>query len=97
MKRADRLKRSAVQSEVLGAALRYCAVADWFESRPCSKHTEESEAQAMDLLNRVEAQLRQAGTAAMRQHGHRALVLEAAGVPRDQARPKVHQTPGARS
>lgn len=70
-----------IQSELLGATLRYCAVADWFESHPCAWRKQMSVGEAMAVFNRAEADLRQAGAKALRQHGHRALVLQAAGIP----------------
>jgi len=71
------------QSELLGAALRYCAVADWFEGHPCTWHKRMSVDQAMEVFNRVEADLRAAGAKALRQHGHRDLILQGTGVPRE--------------
>lgn len=68
------------QAELLGAALRYCAVADWFEAHPCPWSKTMSLDQAMDVFNRVEAELRQLGAKAMRQRGHRDLVLQGAGI-----------------
>ncbi|MBI1374083.1 MAG: hypothetical protein GC159_15290 [Phycisphaera sp.] len=68
------------QSELLGAALRYCAVADWFESHPCRWHGEMSLAEAMDVFNRAEAELRATGARLLRRHGHRDLLLQAVGV-----------------
>lgn len=69
------------QAELLGAALRYCAVADWFEAQPCPWTKQMSVDQAMALFNRVEGELRELGVKALRGRGHRALVLQAAGVP----------------
>lgn len=69
------------QNELLGAALRYCAVAAWFESTPCVWRKQLTEDRAMELFNRTEAQLRDVGARALRQHGHRELLLHAAGVP----------------
>lgn len=69
------------QSELIGAAMRYCAVADWFESRPGNWQKRLSMDAAMEIFNRAEAELRDAGMKALRQHGHRKLVLQAAGVP----------------
>lgn len=71
------------QSELLGAALRYCAVADWFESHPCRWHGEMSLGEAMDVFNRAEAELRAMGAMALRRHGHRALLLQVVGVPEE--------------
>ncbi len=68
------------QAELLGAALRYCAVADWFESHPCVWHRHMSVSEAMDVFNRVEAELRSVGARAMRRGGHRELILQAVGI-----------------
>lgn len=68
------------QAELLGAALRYCAVADWFESHPCAWHRHMSVSEAMDVFNRVEAELRSVGARAMRRVGHRKLILQAVGI-----------------
>ncbi|MCC7407354.1 MAG: hypothetical protein IT442_04740 [Phycisphaeraceae bacterium] len=68
------------ESELLGAALRYCAVADWFESHPCAWRKRMTMKEAMEAFNRVEVELRQAGTRLLRQPGHRALVMQAAGL-----------------
>lgn len=56
-------------------------MADWFESRPISPREESRQAEAMDLFTRAESQLRDAGTAVLRRHRSRDLVLQAAGVP----------------
>jgi len=45
---------SVSQAEFLGAALRYCAVADWFEAHPCPWSRTMSPDQAMALFNQVE-------------------------------------------
>ena len=58
------------------AALRYVAVADWFERRP--KHAS-GEAEAMDTFNRAEANLRQIAEPLLRKHGVRDSILQAAG------------------
>ncbi|MBI1373712.1 MAG: hypothetical protein GC159_13380 [Phycisphaera sp.] len=71
------------QSELLDAALRYCAVADWFESHPCRWHGEMSLGEAMDIFNRAEAELRAMGAKAMRRRGHRDLLLQVVGVPEE--------------
>ncbi|MCC7408383.1 MAG: hypothetical protein IT442_09935 [Phycisphaeraceae bacterium] len=68
------------QAELLGAALRYCAVADWFESHPCAWRRCMSLSEAMGVFNRVEADLREIGAKALRQRGHRELVLQAVGI-----------------
>lgn len=71
------------QAELLGAALRYCAVADWFEAHPCPWSKTMSLDQAMDVFNRVETELRQLAAKALRQRGHRDLVLQGAGIPEE--------------
>lgn len=71
------------QSELLGATLRYCAVADWFEAHPCRWHKRMSVDEAMEIFNKVEAELRAAGSKALRQHGHRDLILQGVSVPAD--------------
>jgi hypothetical protein len=70
----------AAQAELIGAALRYCAAADWFESHPCAWSPAMSLDEAMDVFNRVEAELRAAGSRALRQRGHRDLVLQCLGI-----------------
>jgi len=77
----NKTHRSLEESELLGAALRYCAVADWFEGHPCLWHKHMTVDQAMTVFNQVRAELREAGSKALRKHGHRQLVLEAAGIP----------------
>lgn len=67
-----------LEAEVIGAALRYVAVADWFEQLPLSRHEPDRERRAMDLFNRIEAELRRAGGRLLRRLGHRQLVLEGA-------------------
>ena len=67
-----------LEAEVLGAALRYVVVADWFEQLPFSHHDPDRERRAMDIFNRIEAELRQAGGRLLRRLGHRELVLERA-------------------
>lgn len=66
----------ALESELIGAALRYVALADWFEARPMAHHRRDGEREAMDAFNVVEAELRRAGTRLLRRLGHRELVLE---------------------
>ncbi len=73
-------KQQEIQSELLGAALRYCAVADWFESFPCAWHKQMSVCQAMAVFTLAETELRAAGARALRQSGHRDLILQAAGI-----------------
>jgi hypothetical protein len=69
--------------ELLGAALRYCAVADWFEAHPCTWQRQMSLSEAMDVFNRVEAELREVGAKSLRRHGHRNLVLAGVGIPEE--------------
>ena len=69
-----------LQAELLGAALRYCAVADWFEAKPCTWSSCMSVSEAMDIFNRVEAQLRDIGEQMMQQDRSRQLLLEAVGI-----------------
>lgn len=71
----------ADQSKLCDAALRYGAVADWFESHPCAWHKHLSVNQAMEIFDRAEAELRAASAKALRRHGNRNLILQAAGVP----------------
>lgn len=71
------------QAELLGAALRYCAVADWFEAHPSPWSKTMSLDQAMGVFNRVETELRQLGTQAMRQRGRRDLALRSVGIASD--------------
>lgn len=79
----NKTHRSAEESELLGAALRYCAVADWFEGHPCPWRKHITVDQAMAVFNQIETKLREAGAKALRKHGHRQLVLEALGIPAD--------------
>lgn len=65
-----------LEAEVIGAALRYVAVADWFESRPIARREHGRDREAMQAFNRVEAELRKAGGRLLRRLGHRQLVLE---------------------
>lgn len=65
-----------LEAELIGAALRYVVVADWFESRPFARHRQDGEREAMDAFNHVEAELRKAGRGLLRRLGHRELVLE---------------------
>lgn len=67
-----------LEAEVIGAALRYVAFADWFESRPASSFRGLGETEAMQAFNRIEAELREAGGRLLRHLGHRQLVLERA-------------------
>ena len=81
------MKTSAAHREMdqklLSAALRYCAVAAWFESHPCQWHKQMRVDQAMEIFNWAEADLRAAGTKALRQHGHPELILQKAGIPQE--------------
>jgi hypothetical protein len=72
-----------LQNELLGATLRYCAVADWFESHPCAWHKHMSLAEAMNVFNRAESDVRRLGARLLRGGGHRNLLLAAAGVPEE--------------
>lgn len=83
MNQAIKDNPAASQAELLGAALRYCAVADWFESHPSAWRRHMSVSEAMDVFNRVEAELRELGSLGLRRPGHRALLLQAAGVPEE--------------
>lgn len=85
----NKTHRTLEESELLGAALRYCAVADWFEGHPCPWRRAMTASEAMAVFNQVEADLREAGAKALRKHGHRQLVLEAAGIP-EAAIPTTH-------
>lgn len=67
-----------LEAELIGAALRYVAVADWFESRPITRRERARDGEAMHAFNRVEADLRKAGRGLLRRLGHRQLVLERA-------------------
>jgi len=67
----------ALELELTVAALRYVAVADWFESRPVSARERERDHQAMDVFNQVEAALREAGGRLLRRRGCRQPVLQA--------------------
>lgn len=67
-----------LEAELLGAALRYVAVADWFESLPSLRKDAERNRRAMDVFNGIEAELRKSGARLLRRLGHRHLVLDAA-------------------
>ena len=67
-----------LEAEVIGAALRYVAVADWFESRPITRRERARDLDAMNVFNRVEAELRQVGRGLLRRMEHRDLILEQA-------------------
>lgn len=66
----------ALELELIVAALRYVAVADWFESRPVSARERQRDNDAMDLFNGVESVLRQAGGRLLRRRGSRQPVLQ---------------------
>lgn len=65
-----------LEPELIGAALRYVALADWFEARPLAHYRRDGEREALDAFNVVEAELRRAGARLLRRLGHRELVLE---------------------
>ena len=67
-----------LEPELISAALRYVAVADWFESRSTSQNDRTLELKAMDVFNRVEAELREAGGRVLRRAGTRQLILQRA-------------------
>ena len=71
-RRRDRL----LEAELIGAALRYTAVADWFENRPITRREKARDLDAMNAFNQVEAELRKAGGRLLRRLGHRELVLQ---------------------
>jgi|GEM_PF-2298097 len=65
-----------LEADVIGAAVRYAAVGDWFENRPVNRREKDRDREAMDVFNRVEAEVRQAGRRLLRRMGHRELVLK---------------------
>ena len=73
-------KLNTLECDVVGAALRYVAVADWFEGRPLAhapnRRSGDDEAAAMDAFNRVGSELRRAGARLLQHLGHRQLVLD---------------------
>ncbi len=71
----NRKNDKVLEAEVIGAALRYVAVADWFESRPITQREHGRDREAMHAFNCVEAELRKAGGRLLRRLGHRRLVL----------------------
>ena len=73
-----RIDDNTLEAELIGAALRYVAVADWFESRPITRAEKARDREAMDAFNRVEAELRKAGARLLRRLGHRDVVLQQA-------------------
>lgn len=66
----------ALELELIVAALRYVAVADWFESRPVSARERQRDNEAMDVFNDVESALRDAGGRLLRRRGCRQPVLQ---------------------
>ncbi len=75
MHQADK-QSTLLQAELIGAVLRYVAVADWFENRPITRCEKAHDPEAMHAFNRVEAELRTAGRRLLRRRGHRELLLE---------------------
>jgi len=69
------LRDGELEAELLGAAIRYVAFADWFERLSVSRYSPNRERRAMDAFNRVEAELRTAGGRLLRRIGSRKLVL----------------------
>lgn len=69
---------SREERELLGAALRYAAVAEWFEKLAVKRHEPMREQHAMDAFNRVEEDLRLAARRAFHDRHHRQAVLEGA-------------------
>ena len=66
-----------LESELIGAALRYAALADWFEARPYARNRlDEEERAAVEAFDRIEAELRTAGRRLLRRLGHREVVLQ---------------------
>jgi len=65
-----------LESELLAAALRYVAFADWFENRPITQAEKARDPVAMAAFNRIESELRLAGARLLERLGHRELVLE---------------------
>ena len=61
--------------ELIGAALRYVVVADWFEKRPITRSERVRDHQAMDVFNDVEVALRKAGKRLLRHRGTREELL----------------------
>lgn len=69
---------AAHNRKLIDAALRYVAVADWFERRPLLK-SRHGEVDALDTFNRAEANLRRIAEPMLRGHGVRAEILRKAG------------------
>lgn len=65
-----------LETQLIVAALRYVAVADWFESRPVSARERQRDNEAMDVFNDVESALRDAGGRLLRRRGCRQSVLQ---------------------
>lgn len=65
-----------LETELIVAALRYVAVADWFESRPVSARERQRDNEAMDVFNGVESALCEAGGRLLRRRGCRQPVLQ---------------------
>ncbi len=65
-----------LETELVAAALRYVAFADWFENRPITQAEKARDPVAMAAFNRVESELRLAGARLLERLGHRELVLE---------------------
>ena len=76
--------KTQTPNDLLYAAMRYCVVADWFESHPCKWRKQMSVDQAMEIFNKAEAQFRKAGDRALHQPGHpgiREAILQDFGIP----------------
>jgi hypothetical protein len=67
-----------LELELIAVALRYVAVADWFESRSVGRADQQKEAEAMDAFNQVESALRKSGGRLLRRLGQRQRVLASA-------------------
>ena len=67
-----------LELELIDAAVRYVAVADWFENRPVRRGEPGDEQRAMKVFNVAEAELRKAGGRLLRRLRIRELVLERA-------------------
>ncbi len=65
-----------LEADVIGAALRYTAVADWLEALPVRPHGRDGVLAAMTVFNRVEAELRRSGSRLLRRLGKRRQILE---------------------
>lgn len=69
------LDPEVLQAELIGAALRYVVVADWFEERPVARLERRLDQAAMDVFNDVEMGLRKAGKRLLRHMGTREEIL----------------------